>query len=275
MWATLRIHVAALLYMAIAGITQGVSYYLGSRERQLNVARLEGQLARARLQALNAQIRPHFLFNTLHTIGHLWRSGQSDAADRMLDHLGSLFQKVQSVTSHPEVPLREELELVSEYLAIEKARFHDRLTVVIDATREALACTVPPLLLQPLVENAIRHGISASSSAGHVRVDARVDGERLVIEVTDDGPGMDAKTPSPGNGTGLSNTRERLAQLYGDAGVMEISSGDGEKGTTIRIRVPAMDSAASRHDNGATSSDRVGLGGHDTGPASQREVALP
>ena len=239
-WALLRIHVAALVYAAIAAVTQGLLYYRDLRDRELRVARLEGQLARARLQALNAQMRPHFLFNTLHTIGQLWRTGRSGDADAMLDHLGALFQRVQATSTRPEVPLEEELDMVRGYLAIEETRFADRLRAEVHATPEALRCRVPPLLLQPLVENAVRHGVSASSSAGRVEVRAVTEGGRLVVEVRDDGPGMDAPTPSPGAGTGLPNTRERLSQLYGDGARLDVESAAGE-GVTVRIVVPARD----------------------------------
>jgi sensor histidine kinase YesM len=245
LWATLRFHIALLIYGAILGITQAVLYYQQTRDRKLRLAKLEGQLARAHLQALNAQIRPHFLFNALHTIGQLWRSGRSDDADAMLDHLGSLFHKVQSSTSRFEVPLAEELELVKEYLAIEGARFRDRLHTKVDASRDALDCLVPPLILQPLVENAVRHGISAVSSAGTVEVAATVSGGTLSLTVRDDGPGMGHATSQPGSGTGLRNTRERLAQLYGERAALRISNGLGG-GTTVRVDIPVGDRSGSR-----------------------------
>jgi sensor histidine kinase YesM len=237
-WATARFHIALLIYAAVLAITQGIQYYQRTRDRELRVAKLEGQLARAHVQALNAQIRPHFLFNALHTIGQLWRSGRSDDADAMLDDLGSLFHKVQSSTSRFEVPLAEELDLVREYLAIEEARFPDRLRARVHAAPETLDCLVPPLILQPLVENAVRHGISAVSTAGTIEVTAKLDAGRLSLAVRDDGPGMEHATPQPGSGTGLRNTRERLAQLYGDRAALRIVNGDGG-GTTVRIELPA------------------------------------
>jgi hypothetical protein len=239
LWAGLRLHVGALIYAAIAGLTHVVLYYRRSRARELRVARLEGQLARARLKALNAQIRPHFLFNTLHTIGHLWRSGRTEEADALLDRLGALFQRVQSTTAQAEVPLDEELDMVRQYLEIEQARHRDRLTAEIDATPEARRCLVPPLLLQPLVENSIRHGISAASSAGRVQVHARTEGGSLLIDVRDDGPGSSGTDgASAGSGTGLQNTRERLAQLYGDAAALTAGSASGG-GFLVAVRLPA------------------------------------
>jgi signal transduction histidine kinase len=237
LWATLHFHITVLVYAAGLAITQAVLYYRHTRARELQVAKLEGQLARAHLQTLNAQIRPHFLFNTLHTIGQLWRSGRSDDADAVLDHLGALFHKVQRSTSRFEVPLSEELELVRDYLAIEEVRFRDRLHTSVCASNGALECLVPPLILQPLVENAIRHGISAVSSSGRVDVTAEVLSDRLRLTVKDDGPGIGATTPQPGSGTGLKNTRERLMQLYGADARLDIS-GAGERGTVVRVDIP-------------------------------------
>ena len=237
-WGTVNFHIAIIIYIAILGMTHAVMYYRRTQSRELQLAKMEGQLAEARLHALNAQIRPHFLFNTLHTIGQLWRSGRSDDADAVLDHLGSLFHKVQSSTSRFEVPLSEELDLVREYLAIETVRFHDRLQPRVCAPPDTLACLVPPLILQPLVENAVRHGISAVSTAGVLEVSAMRDGDRLRLTVRDDGPGVACETSRPGSGTGLRNTRERLAQLYGDGGRISIVDAPGG-GTIVTVDIPA------------------------------------
>jgi signal transduction histidine kinase len=236
-WGMVRIHIALVIYAAILGITQGVLSYRQTQTRALQLARVEAQLAQARLQALNAQIRPHFLFNALHAIGQLWRSGRSDDADAMLDHLGALFHKVTSSTSRAEVSLAEELELVGDYLAIEQARFRDRLRPTIDAPPETLDCLVPPLVLQPIVENAVRHGISAVSRAGVLEVRASREGSLLRLVVRDDGPGISAAPASPGTGMGLRNTRERLAQLYGDAGRVHVSE-PPEGGTIVTLEIP-------------------------------------
>ena len=238
LWGTLHFHITLLIYAGVLAITEAVVYYRQTRARELHVAKLEGQLARAHLQTLNAQIRPHFLFNTLHTIGQLWRSGRSDDADAVLDHLGSLFHKVQRSTSRFEVPLSEEIELVREYLAIEEARFRDRLETSVQATDAALECLVPPLILQPIVENAIRHGISAVSSSGRVDVHAEIIDGHLRLSVRDDGPGMAATgSPQTGSGTGLRNTRERLAQLYGDDARLVLTSVEPQ-GTLVQLDVP-------------------------------------
>ncbi len=238
LWATVNLHVALLIYATVVAITQAALYYQRTRARELQLARIEGQLARARLEALTAQIRPHFLFNTLHTIGQLWRSGRSEAADAVLDQLGSLFSRVQTSTSKLEVPLGEELELVESYLAIEEARFRDRLRTTVDASAAARDCLVPPLILQPLVENAIRHGVSAVSSAGRVAVSAALENGHLLLTVTDDGPGIGARSSQPGSGTGLRNTRERLAQLYGANADLSIAA-PANGGTIVTVRIPA------------------------------------
>jgi signal transduction histidine kinase len=237
-WGMIRLHIAALVYIAVAAATQGIAYYRASRARELRMARLEGQLVRARLDALTAQIRPHFLFNTLHTIGHLWRSGRAEEADAMLDHLGALFQRVQQTTARSMVSLDEELETVEAYLAIEAVRFRDRMRVAIDVPDDARACAVPPLLLQPIVENAVRHGIAVSSKAGEIRVSARVHNGTLRLDVEDDGPGVTKGAPPQGSGTGLTNTRARLAEMFGGMQQLEIVNRNGT-GTRVSITIPA------------------------------------
>jgi two-component system, LytTR family, sensor kinase len=266
-WAAVRMHVVALIYVGLAGGAQAVLYYRDARARELRLARMEGQLTRARLDALNAQIRPHFLFNTLHTIGQLWRSGRQHEADAMLDHLGVLFHRVQETSTRAQVPLEEELEMVEEYLSIERVRFRDRLQTRINATTDALSCMIPPLLLQPLVENAVRHGISARSSAGLIEIDAYLSDGALIITVTDDGPGFNAYARSeeargavsaaaraaasaeprgavstevrgaaPYSGTGLRNTRERLDELYGQTAALETGA-TAAGGAVVRILI--------------------------------------
>ena len=236
-WTSLRIHIAAVVYVVVLGVTQGLTQFRDGQARELRIARLEGQLAKARMDALNAQLRPHFLFNTLHTIGHLWRSGRADEADALLDHLGSLFERVQATTSEPRVPLAEEIRMVDDYLAIESARFHDRLVVTKSVSPEALPLLVPPLMLQPLIENAIRHGISQSSSAGRISLVAHRANGVLEIQVDDDGPGLREDAPSRGTGTGLTNLQQRLEELYGGEGELRLSN-RSEGGARVQVRIP-------------------------------------
>ncbi len=128
--------------------------------------------------------------------------------------------------------------MVQEYLAIEEVRFADRLRTSVSVSPESRSCMVPPLILQPLVENAIRHGISASPDAGRVRIDAAVSGDRLQVEICDDGPGFDQPSSSPGSGTGLSNTRDRILHAYGEGGSLTLSSSD-DGGACVRLNLPA------------------------------------
>jgi two-component sensor histidine kinase len=238
-WGLVRLHIAALFYAAAVAATLAIRSWRDIRRREVELARLETLLAQTRLQVLNAQIRPHFLFNTLHTIGQLWRSGRSQEADAMLDHLGSLFQKVIASTSRAQIPLSEELAMVRDYLAIEEARFGDRIRSQLTIEDAAQSCLVPPLLLQPLVENAVKHGLSPSAAGGTVWVDARIDGERLLLQVRDDGAGPARSTlETAGTGTGLSNVRERLAGLYGEHQRLVTSARDGA-GTEVRLELPA------------------------------------
>jgi len=239
-WSLMRLHVATLVYVATVASTVGIRSWQRLQHRQLELARLEAQLANARLQVLSAQIRPHFLFNTLHAIGQLWRSGRSREADALLDHLGALFQRVIATTSRPLVPLAEELAMVRDYLAIERARFGERVGHEIAASSSALSCLVPPLLLQPIVENAVKHGLSLTPRGGTVRVEAGVDGERLMLRVCDDGAGPGGAVAPPetaGTGTGLRNVRERLAVLYGARFRLDIAPGQGG-GTEVSLELP-------------------------------------
>ena len=222
LWASIRLQTSLLIYAAVAGVTQALAYYRDVRTREL-------QLARARLQTLNAQIRPHFLLNTLHTIGQLWRSGRNDEADEVLDHLGGLFRRVNRTTEQPEVTLAEEMEMVRDYLSIEQVRFRDHLRVDIDVCADTTDLLVPPLILQPLVENAIRHG-----KPRHLRVSAHVRDGKLVLAVSNDGV---AFSNGDGKGTGLGNARERLLHLYGADASLNIQS--QTDGTTVCITLPA------------------------------------
>ena len=240
-WMTIRLDLAALAYLAILTITEIVLAQRRARHRELKLAQMETQLARAQLQALNAQIRPHFLFNTLHTIGQLWRSGRSDEADAVLDHLGALFNKVQASTSRATIPLGDELAIVREYIAIEQSRYGDRLRAEITAPDEVLDCAVPPLILQPIVENAVRHGIAALSTAGRLVIRADRVGDALRLVVRDDGPGPNGSSKQAGSGMGIRNTKERLQRMYGPNGSFDIGDNGGTgagRGTTVSIHIP-------------------------------------
>jgi signal transduction histidine kinase len=210
------------------------AYYARYRERELAASQLQGQLAHAQLQALRMQLNPHFLFNALNSISMLVRGGRSGEAVRMLAGLGDLLRGVLEEERPNEVPLREELDFLTRYLAIEQIRA-DRLQVRMDVAPELMDARVPNLILQPLVENAIRHGIARSSAAGLVEIGARRENGSLLLSVRDDGPGLSAGDGR--EGVGLTNTRARLARMYGDAQGLVMENAEGG-GTRVTIRLP-------------------------------------
>ncbi|HJR07716.1 MAG TPA: histidine kinase [Pyrinomonadaceae bacterium] len=214
---TSQFHIDLLIYAATLGTSYAVSYYERYREREVRATQLEAQLAQAQLQALKMQLHPHFLFNTLNGIAGLVRDQKNKAAVDMLVGLSDLLRYTLENAGKQEVPLREELDFLELYLDIQKMRFPDRLQVEMRVASNTLDALVPNLILQPLVENAIRHGVSLRADRGMIRITAeRADGV-LQIVVHDDGPGLRRGTPQgTGDGIGLSNTRARLAQLYGE-----------------------------------------------------------
>ena len=230
-----------LLYWAILAIDYGVRDYRESRERALRASQLETQLSEARLHALTMQLQPHFLFNALHTIGQLIRTAQPARAVQVVAGLGELLRRVLDGAATQEVPLKQELDFVRSYLDIEQIRFRDRLKVVLDPDPEALDATVPYFILQPLVENAIKHGIASRATVGRVLIGARrIDGT-LHLTVRDDGSGL--AEPAGARGVGLANTSARLRQLYGDQASFEVvNMADG--GVIARIVLPYRLAAA-------------------------------
>ncbi|KPJ96601.1 MAG: hypothetical protein AMS18_00635 [Gemmatimonas sp. SG8_17] len=214
-YASYQLSSNLLAYSAIAGVAHALDYYRRYRERELATTRLSEQLAQAQIRALRMQLNPHFLFNAMNSIAMLVRHQQRDEAVRTIAGLSDLLRYVLEDTREVEVPLRQELDFVERYLAIEQVRFQDRLEVKIDADHDTLDAQVPNLILQPLVENAIRHGIAKRTAASLVAIKAHRNDDVLVLDVIDDGPGL-AGVDRLGNGVGISNTRARLAQLYGN-----------------------------------------------------------
>jgi LytS/YehU family sensor histidine kinase len=198
---------------------------------------LRAQLARAELGALRARLHPHFLFNALHSVGALVRSRENDLAVRVVADLSDLLREVISRDAPELVRLRDELAFVRRYVDIESVRFADRLRVdwrVSDDVRDAV---VPSFIMQPLVENAIRHAVSESSNAGHLRISAMRQDSEVAIDIVDDGPGPMSKRTSNGNGIGIADARERLSRLYAERGSLTVSRGpDG--GTVASLRLP-------------------------------------
>ena len=207
-------------------------------ERVKREAQLESLLARAEVLSLKMQLQPHFLFNTLNGIVSLVRTREVEAAEKMILNLSSMLRHSLDKSGQQEVPLSEELEFLNFYLDIEQMRFPERLQVVLDVDPQAVAAKVPSLLLQPIVENAIRHGIAPNRGVGRVSICARREGEKLRLEVQDNGVGMPLPwEPASSTGLGLANTAARLRHLYGDAQQFSITAAEGG-GTRVTILLP-------------------------------------
>ena len=225
-----------MTYWVIVAVAHAIDYGRRYRERQLRAAELEARLAQVQLEVLRMQLQPHFLFNTLHAISTLMHR-DAEAADRMLAQLGDLLRLTIDRIGVHEVALKEELEFLRGYLQIEQTRFEDRLRVVIDAEPETLDARVPNLILQPLVENSIRHGIAPRATPGNVEVRAeRVDG-RLRLIVRDDGPGLASAGGTAPEGLGLTNVRARLTQLYGAEHELRLADRP-EGGLEVTLLIP-------------------------------------
>jgi two-component sensor histidine kinase len=229
----------AFFYAGVVAVEHAARYHRLYVDRRVRASELEAQVARAQLQALQMQIRPHFLFNTLNTISALVRTGEHDAAIVMLAGLGDLLRLLLRSDGAQVVPVRRELEMIERYLQLEQARFGDQLAIEVDVEAGVEDALVPSLILQPLVENAVRHGIAAATSAGRVAVHVGRDGDTLRLAVHDSG---DASAPEldPGDrergGIGLRNTRARLERLYGDAHRFDLARTDA--GTRAVIEIP-------------------------------------
>ncbi|HEX9652219.1 MAG TPA: histidine kinase [bacterium] len=232
---TYSFHINLLIYWAIVGAHYAFEYHQKYRERELATSRLQSQLSQAQLQALKAQIHPHFLFNTHHAILGLMLKKQNDAAMQMLTSLSDLLRLTLENAGLQEISLKQELEFVELYLNIQKTRFHDRLSVKMDVAAETLSAQVPNLILQPLVENSIEHGIVPHSAAGQLQVTAKREDGKLIITVRDDGPGLSTQQPIK-EGIGLKNTRARLQQMYGASHRFELIS--GKSGLLVSIEIP-------------------------------------
>jgi two-component system LytT family sensor kinase len=228
-------HYSFIIYWVIVAAAHAARYYRTSRDREVEGIRLQAELTQAQLATLRMQLQPHFLFNTLHTIASLVRDGRGEAATTTIARLGELFRQTLGNLQRNEVPLREELSFIEAYLEIEQTRFSDRLAVRFDVDQEALGAMVPNLSLQPLVENAIRHGIARDPRAGRVEVRAARRDGALRIEVRNDGPAYTGNGSS--GGVGLANTRARLQRLYGSAYRLDLLP-DQSGGTVAVLEVP-------------------------------------
>lgn len=224
----------AFFYAGVVLVEHAGRYYRLYLDRRVRTSELEAQVSRAQLQALQMQIRPHFLFNTLNTISGLVRVDDKAAATTMLAGLGDLLRLLLRSDGAQEVPVRQELELIERYLQIEQVRFGDQLAVEVSVAPDVEDALVPNLILQPLVENAVRHGVGAST--GRVAVNVRGDGDTLRMEVTDSGDPEGEPRASDSFGIGLANTRARLERLYGDVHRFELAQ--TADGTSAIIEIP-------------------------------------
>jgi two-component system, LytTR family, sensor kinase len=223
------------MYWVIVGIFYGLDYYFGARDAQIRSAQLESQLAKAELEVLKSQLQPHFLFNTLNLVSSLIHTDAA-SADDMVGDLGSLLRmSLESHASH-QVTLAEEMKAVELYLNIQRLRFQDTLTVEIKIDPNTLDAPVPHLILQPLVENAFRHGISKRVGQGLLKIESQNGNGILKVRVSDNGPG--AKMQTANAGIGLSNTRARLEKLYGGRASLNVDS--SPMGFSVELQFPLV-----------------------------------
>ena len=234
-WIMTSVPWSVVMYFAFLGCVYAFTYFAELREREAQQARLSAQLAEARLGALRMQLNPHFLFNSLNALAVLVRDQKARDASRMLTLLGSVLRQVLQGEKRPEVTLGEELRFIEQYLAIEQVRFSDRLRIVWSVDPSLRDVLVPEFILQPLVENAVRHGIAKRAEAGTIELSAVAMDRDLVLSVRDDGPGF--RMDHDSTGVGLANTRARLETLFGTAAKLELR--DSESGGTIAtVRIP-------------------------------------
>jgi signal transduction histidine kinase len=223
-------------YLLIAAGTAAFTAHARALARERRASRLETQLAEARLHVLRAQLQPHFLFNALHAVSALvdWRPKE---ARRMLTSLSELLRLALELSEAAEIALTQEVDWLERYLDLQQIRYEERLAVDVRIAADAIAAAVPPLLLQPLVENAIKHAIEPRADGGRVEISAERDGARLRLRVRDDGPGPGAAAGTAGAGIGLRNTRDRLRALYGDAQRVELRLAAGG-GAEVVVELP-------------------------------------
>ena len=255
-WADARTHYLTQLdwllmtYLCLVGLAHALAYWRESETQALAAARLETRLVEAQLQALQRQLHPHFLFNALNTISGLMRTNVN-AADVMIDQLGDLLRMTLNTSGPQEVPLQQELAVLQKYLKIEQTRFGSRLIVEMRVAPETLDARVPNLLLQPLVENAVRHGVAPYARAGWIRVLAAREGSRLTIDIRDSGNGLPHdQLMALNQGVGLANTRARLEHLYPSAHRFAFSNLDD--GFSVTVSIPfhvAAEPADSVHED--------------------------
>lgn len=222
-----------LLWLAFRAAVHTSQFLYQYAERQAELAaRAREEATEAQLSALQAQMNPHFLFNALNTVASLVRSNPR-TAERTVEHLSDVLRRTLARSSRTSGTVAEEIEYLKAYLAVEQQRFGDRLSVEWSVTPDALRCSLPPLMLQPLVENALRHGLGARLEGGRLTIGVERNNGHLDLTVTDDGAGMPTRVTE---GTGLGNLRRRLSTLYGDQARLTLET--ASPGTTVRLQLP-------------------------------------
>jgi len=257
---------ALLVYAVIAVATQAVEAARRSRFQEVEAAELREQLTEAQLQALRMQLHPHFLGNTLNTIAGFVERDRTREASDLLASLGELLTRSLEAMTEQEVPLRQELDFLQNYLDIEELRFSDRLSVSIEASEELLEAAVPYMILQPLVENAMRHGVGRSVGPARLDVSATSDGKSLCLTVSDDGPGLSSNEERWGRdgGVGLENTARRLEVLYGRDARLEVRDRE-EGGVESVVLMPLrLQSVAYRRDERVSAVSAAANGASDS-----------
>jgi two-component system, LytTR family, sensor kinase len=237
-----NLHFSVAIYWGVLGIQQAIKYYRKYRERELRTSQLEARLATTRLQVLKMQLHPHFLFNTLNAISELiYRDPES--AERMIADLSDLLRMSFENLDVQEIPLKQELEFLEKYLEIELTRFHDRLKVEMHISPDTLDASVPNMILQPLVENAIKHGIGPRSEGGKIDIDAVRENGHLALTVRDNGLGVPSgDVENLSEGVGISNTRRRLRHLYGEGHSFTLRNG-AISGLAVNMVIPYKECA--------------------------------
>lgn len=229
------------IYWALLGLQHAVDSHRETRARDVAAAQLETRLVEAQLQALHRQVHPHFLFNTLHAISALLHHAP-DRAEAMIERLSDMLRVTLSTGGVQLVPLRQELDFLRAYLDIEQVHFGPRLRVEQAIDARTLDILVPNLVLQPLAENALRHGLAPQPDGGTLHIGASLDGDILVLVMRDDGRGPQPRPATHGHGVGLANTRARLEALYREAAVFEVNGRSGG-GTEVTLRLPIAEAA--------------------------------
>jgi len=219
-------HFDILVYLGLFTVGLAFTHYHRAQDRERKAAELESELSRAQLQVLQAQVNPHFLFNALNTVSSLVEDDPTKTR-RVVAQLSSLLRRSLDSSAQTEIPLGEELSFVRQYLSIMQARYGDRLVYAVDLSASVRRASVPAFVLQPIVENAIKHGVSRIAHRGRVRVAARREGDTVILIVEDNGPGVSRCDDVPGCGVGLAAVRSRLNQMYGDAASLTLQSGTG------------------------------------------------